>query len=110
MYGITNHVAAPVEAYQAVHRAVMEVVAEQGGGDGLVLHLAYATEEGFDVLEVWDSRVEADAFYGTIMPIAMERAGLPSDGPAPRTEEFRPIGVLVPDGPSAPMGETLTSG
>jgi hypothetical protein len=50
----------------------MEVVAERGGGDGLVLHLAYATDEGFDVLEVWDSRVEADAFYGTVMPIAME--------------------------------------
>ena len=95
MYAFTTHVAAPAEAYQAVHRAVMDVVEEQGGGDGLVLHVAYATEEGFDVTEVWDSREQADAFNATVMPIAMERAGM-IDGPEPRVEELNALGVLVP--------------
>ena len=96
MYGFTTHVPAPREAYQAVHRAVMEVAGELGAGDGLVVHLAYATPEGFDVLEVWESRAQADAFNATVIPVAMERAGLPMDGPSPEVEEFDPIGVLVP--------------
>lgn len=41
------HVPAPIEAYQAIHKAVMEVIGEHGGGEGLVLHLAYATDRGF---------------------------------------------------------------
>lgn len=101
MYGITTHVPAPSETYRAAHQAVMDVVGEQGGGDGLVLHLAYETEEGFDIVEVWESRAHADAFNATVMPAAMQRAGLPSDGPEPRVEEFEPIGVLVPAGGSA---------
>jgi quinol monooxygenase YgiN len=99
MYAFTTHVSAPNEAYQAVHRAVLEVVAEQGGGDGLVLHLACATEEGFDVTEVWDSREQADAFNATVMPIAMQRAGIETDAPEPRIEELNPIGVMVPGAP-----------
>jgi hypothetical protein len=96
MYAFTTHVSATSEAYQAVHRAVMEVVEEQGGGDGLVLHLACATQEGFDVTEVWDSREQADAFNATVMPVAMERAGIGADGPEPRVEELNPIGIMVP--------------
>jgi hypothetical protein len=74
----------------------LEVVEEHGGADGLVLHLACATEEGFDVTEVWDTREQADAFNATVMPIAMERAGMAADGPEPRVEELDAIGVLVP--------------
>lgn len=99
MYGVTTHVPVPSEAYHAIHRAVMSVVEEQGGAEGLVLHLARATEEGFDVVEVWESREHADAFNETVMPIALERAGVPTDGPAPRVEEFDPLGVLVPAAP-----------
>jgi hypothetical protein len=96
MYGVTTHVTAPSEAYHAVHRAVMGVVEEQGGGEGLVLHLAYATDEGFDVVEVWESREQADAFNTTVLPVALKRAGVPTDGPEPRVEEFEPMGVMVP--------------
>ena len=98
MYGITTHVLAPSDTYHAVHRAVMSVAEEQGAGEGLVLHLAYATDEGFDIVEVWESQEYAEAFNATVMPAAMERAGLPTDGPEPRVEEFDPIGVLVPAG------------
>ena len=98
MYGITTHVSAPSDSYHAVHRAVMSVAEEQGAGEGLVLHLAYATDEGFDIVEVWESQEHAEAFNATVMPAAMERAGLPTDGPEPRVEEFDPIGVLVPAG------------
>jgi len=102
MYGMTTHVTAPAEAYRVAHKAVMDVVAEQGGGEGLLLHVAYATEEGFDIVEVWESREQAEAFNTTVMPLAMQRAGMPTDAPEPRVEEFDPLGVLVP---TAPTGE-----
>jgi hypothetical protein len=98
MYAFTTHVPAPSEAYQAVHRAVLDVIAEQGGGDGLVLHLACATEDGFAVTEVWDSREQADAFNATVMPVAMERSGIGTEVPEARVEELTPIGVMVPGG------------
>jgi quinol monooxygenase YgiN len=96
MYGCTMHISAPAEAYQATHRAVLEVIAEEGGGEGLILHLAYATEQGFDLTEVWESREHLDAFNETVMPKAMARSGVPMDGPPPETEEFDPIGVMAP--------------
>ena len=52
MHGCTMHVPAPREAYEAMHRAVQEVIDEDGGGDGLVLHLAYETDQGLDLTEV----------------------------------------------------------
>lgn len=101
MYGYTMHVEAPSESYDAVHHEVMELVAEQGGGEGLVLHLAYATAQGFDLVEVWESREHADTFNSTVMPVAMERAGVPMEGPPPPMEEFEPLGVVTSAVPAA---------
>lgn len=95
MYGITTHVPAPSEAYHAAHQAVLDVIAEQGGGGGLVLHLAYPTAGGFDIVEVWETREHAELFNSTVVPVAMQRAGMP-DGAVPRVEEFEPLGVMVP--------------
>jgi hypothetical protein len=50
------HIPAPIEVYQAMHKAVLEVMEEDGGGEGLVLHLAYPTQAGFDLTEVWESK------------------------------------------------------
>lgn len=96
MYGYTVHVPAPIEAYQAMHKAVLEVISEEGGGEGLVLHLAYATERGFDLTEVWESKDDFDAFNRAVFPKAMARAGVPMDGPTPEPVEFNPAGVMTP--------------
>lgn len=96
MYGYTMHVPAPAEDYLALHAAVTEVVAEDGGGEGLVLHLAHATTEGFDLTEVWESKEQLDAFNATVWPKAMERAGIPMDGPPPTPTEFEPLAVVTP--------------
>jgi quinol monooxygenase YgiN len=96
MYGYTTHVPAPIEAYKAVHQAVLEVVAEDGGTEGLVLHLAYATDQGFDLTEVWESKEQFDAFNRDVFPKAMARAGVPMEGPAPEIIEFDPVGVMTP--------------
>jgi quinol monooxygenase YgiN len=96
MYGYTMHVPAPAEAYRALHRAVLDVVREQGGAEGLILHLAYETAGGFDLTEVWESKDQLDAFNATVFPQAAARAGVPMEGPPPQTVEFDPIGVMTP--------------
>lgn len=96
MYGYTAHIPAPAEAYHAMHQAVMDVVGEEGGSEGLVVHLACATDRGVDVTEVWTSKEELDAFNKTVLPKAMARAGVPLDGPLPQTEELDVIGLVVP--------------
>jgi|SRR3954454_5792712 hypothetical protein len=96
MYGYTMHVPASIEAYQAIHKAVVEVIGEHGGGEGLVVHLAYATDRGFDLTEVWESKEQSDAFNKDVFPIAMARANVPMDGPAPEILEFEPARVMTP--------------
>jgi hypothetical protein len=96
MYGYTLHFPAPIEAYRAMHKAVLEVLAEEGGGDGLLLHVAYPTERGFDLTEVWESREQLETFNRDVFPKAMSRAGLPSDAPRPAPDEFTPAAVMTP--------------
>jgi hypothetical protein len=96
MYGYTMHMSAPIEAYHALHAAVLQVIDEEGGGDGLVLHLAHSTEEGYAVTEVWESKEQFDTFLGTVFAKAMAAARLPMDGPPPQPVEFTPAGVMTP--------------
>ncbi|GAA1984687.1 hypothetical protein GCM10009817_27650 [Terrabacter lapilli] len=96
MYGYTLHFPAPIEAYRAMHKAVLEVVAEEGGGDGLLLHVAYPTDRGFDLTEVWESKENLDTFNRDVLPKAMSRAGLPADAPQPEPDEFTPAAVMTP--------------
>jgi hypothetical protein len=96
LYGYTTHIPAPIEVYHSIHKAVLEVVDEEGGGEGLVLHLAYPTQAGFDLTEVWESKEDLDAFNRDVFPKAMARAGMPMDGPPPTPFEFTPAAVMTP--------------
>lgn len=96
MYGCTLHIPAPIETYHAMHKAVLEVLNDEGGGEGLLLHLAYPTDEGFDLTEVWESKEHLDAFNRDVFPKAMARAGMPVNGPQPKPIEFTPAGVMTP--------------
>lgn len=96
MYGYTMHIPAPIEVYEAMHQAVLEVVDEEGGVEGLVLHFAYPTDQGFDLTEVWESKEQLDAFNRDVFPKAMTRAGIPMDGPQPEPFEFTPAVVMTP--------------
>ncbi|HET7357909.1 MAG TPA: hypothetical protein VFJ09_14665 [Nocardioidaceae bacterium] len=96
MYGYTLHVPAPIDAYRAMHEAVLAVLGEEGGGEGLVLHFAYPTDEGFDLTEVWESKKHLDTFNRDVFPKAMARAGMPTDGPQLERVEFTPTTVMTP--------------
>src|SRR5680860_203814 len=96
MYGYTMHIPAPPEVYRALHKAVVEVVDEDGGGDGLLLHLVYETDGGCDLTEVWESKEQLADFNETVFPKAVARSGVPMDGPLPQPVEFDPIVMVTP--------------
>ncbi len=96
MYGYTMQIPTPIEAYQAMHEAVMAVADEEGSGEGLLLHLAYATDRGFALTEVWETKEHLDAFNRDVMPKAMARAGVTMDGPQPEPTEFTPAALVIP--------------
>ena len=96
MYGYTMHFPAPIDAYLAMHKAILEVLDEEGGAEGLLLHVAYPTDQGFDLTEVWESKEDFATFNRDVFPKAISRAGLPVDGPRPAPEEFTPAVVLTP--------------
>ena len=96
MYGYTMHIPGPPEVYQALHKAVLEVVDEDGGGDGLLLHLVYEKDGECDLTEVWDSKEQLDDFNETVFPKAVARSGVQMDGPQPQPVEFEPIVVVTP--------------
>ena len=52
--GVITDVSPPVEPYDAVHAAMLERIGP--AFEGLLLHLARPTADGFQVIGVWESR------------------------------------------------------
>ena len=93
MYGVITTVPAPIDMYDRMH-------AEIGIPDGLLVHIGRATTDGFQVLEVWESKEHYDrANTDIVFPLMRELAG---DQPPPSmeqaTETFDVRGLLIPNG------------
>ena len=95
MYGYTMHIPAPPEVYRALHEAVVEVVGEEGGGDGLLVHLVHEADGGCALTEVWESKQQLDDFNQNVFPKAVARSGVPMEGPQPQAAEFDPITLVT---------------
>ena len=70
-WAVTMDVAEPVELYDAVHRALLD----RTGGvvDGLLVHLARQIGDGFQVVEVWESREDFERYSAEVVgPVATE--------------------------------------
>jgi hypothetical protein len=111
-YAVTIDVHAPAAAYQALHAQLLDRTG--GQVDGLLVHLARPTADGFQVLEVWDTKASYDHFNDTVIaPLATEagftpRAGTDTDGPAAQppilsmsVTEIDISGLVIPRGPIA---------
>ena len=91
-YAIVFDIPGPVELYRAAHTQFLEYPT-----GGLVLHVARATGDGVQVVEVWTSAEALQdwmaAYAGPAMA-ALAAAGwdLPPLAPAP----FDPVGMIVP--------------
>jgi hypothetical protein len=74
MYGVVTTVPAPVEMYDGMHA---EMTKRAGRSiDGLLVHVGRATTDGFEVLEVWESKEHYDrANTDIVFPLMRELAG-----------------------------------
>lgn len=94
MYGYTMRVAQDIATYQAMHQAVVELMGDSR--DGLILHLAAPSANGFEVTEVWHSKDLLDAFNRDVLPAAMQKAGVTMDPADVQVTEFDPVVVITP--------------
>jgi hypothetical protein len=97
MYGATTTFPAPVEMYDGMHA---EMIRRAGTSvDGLV-HVGRATTDGFQVLEVWQSKEHYDrANSDIVIPLMRELAGDQSLPPMEQaTEVFDVHGLVIPSG------------
>jgi hypothetical protein len=98
-FGITTHVPAPIEMYDAVHAAIL---ARAGTDvDGLIVHIGRTTEDGFEAIEVWESRDDYDRYNRElVVPLIAELAGAedPSSMGSQQIEEFEVRGLVIPSG------------
>ena len=97
-WGVTVDVPAPVELYDAVHAALLERTGP--GVDGLLVHVARATGDGFQVIEVWESRADHDRYVDTLLaPVLTELSGGRASRDDGGTETpFDVRGLVVPTG------------
>jgi hypothetical protein len=97
MYGVISTIPAPVEMYDAVHG---EILRRFGAFDGLLVHIGRATTDGFQVVEVWESKEHYDrANTDMVFPLMRELAGdQPPPSTEPATETFDVRGLEIPSG------------
>lgn len=96
-YGVITTVAAPIEAYDGVHAASLRRLDELGNVDGLISHVARRTTDGFQVIEVWESKERYDDFMTKVFPAMV--AEVMGEGPPPEgmaVEEFEVRGLVIP--------------
>jgi hypothetical protein len=96
VYGVITTVSAPVEVYERMHAEMVKRVGTSV--DGLLVHVGRATTDGFQTLEVWESKEHFDrANTDIVIPLMRELAG---DQPLPSieqaTEAFDVRGLVIP--------------
>lgn len=83
-HGIIATVPAPIEMYTAVNAQVMEKMGGERAPDGLLAHIARKTADGFQVIEVWESKEQCDKFQDDVLAPIIDRV---SGGQAPPRDE-----------------------
>ena len=95
MWGLIMDVAAPAQVYDAVHAGVL---ARTGGkADGLLVHVGRATDSGFQVVEVWESRDDFERYQAEVVgPLLAEVSGTEAPvGEGPVVTEFDVRGLVL---------------
>ncbi len=97
-WGVTVDVPASVDLYDAVHAALLERTG--AAVEGLLVHVARATDDGFQVMEVWESRRDYDRYVDELLvPVLAELSGGRATRESGQTETpFEVRGLVVPTG------------
>jgi hypothetical protein len=71
---------ATTDQYDKVNE-IMGIGGEEDAPDGLIQHLAAASDDGMVVADVWESQEALDRFFGERLGAALQQAGMGSDSP-----------------------------
>jgi hypothetical protein len=94
-YGFVMDVPAPIELYDAMHAEIGRRTT--GGVEGMLLHVGRETREGFQVIEVWESKELYERFNTAIFrPALAHLSGGQPPSAEPAMDEFEPRGLIVP--------------
>lgn len=93
-YGVIVRVKAPIEAYDATHAEVMKATGPQQV-PGFIVHMGREIEDGFEIIEVWETKDQAEAFNRDVVWPAMQRVGMAEGGPEPEIVEFQARVILT---------------
>ncbi|GAA4547614.1 hypothetical protein [Pseudonocardia xishanensis] len=93
---IRSRVRAPIALYDAVHAEVLR--RSSGTVEGLVAHIGVPTEEGFEVIEVWESAKAFEYYTETLIGPVVATLSAGHTGPPPETttEQEQVRGLLIP--------------
>ena len=96
MYGVITTVPAPIEMYDAVHAELNKRVGTSI--ESMLVHVGRATTNGFQVLEVWESKQHYDRANTDILFPPMRGAGWRSTSTLDRAdnEAFDVRGIVIP--------------
>jgi len=78
-HGVIVSVPAPIDMYRAVTSQVTEQIGDTAP-PGLLVHIARETADGFQVIEVWESKRQCEDFANTVLAPIVDRV---SKGQAP---------------------------
>lgn len=96
MYGVIRTVPAPIETYDAVHAEMLRH-AEDVLPAGIHLHVARAVADGFQIIEVWESKdVHDQAMAQVVAPVVTEVSGSALPAVQAGVEEFEVRGLVIP--------------
>jgi hypothetical protein len=96
---VSIDVGAPVQLYDAFHAALVE---HTGGRiDGLLAHVAWPTESGFRMIEVWTSNEARDRAGQEVIPhiwaaLTASGAAPVGDLPEEQVQELDTSGLIIP--------------
>jgi hypothetical protein len=94
-YGVVIDIAAPIELYDKVHAELQRRIT--GPLDGFICHIGRPTADGFQVIEVWESKEHSDRYNEEYVgPVMRELFGDQPPPQEPVVEEFEPRGLIVP--------------
>jgi hypothetical protein len=82
--------------YDGMHAEILRRVGMSF--DGLLVHIGRATTDGFQVMEIWESKEQYDrANTDIVFPLMRELAGdQPPPSMEPATETFEIRGLVIP--------------
>jgi uncharacterized protein YeaC (DUF1315 family) len=85
----------PPEVTPEEYGKVSEIIQAQGTPDGLVLHTGFVKGDHIQVVDVWESREQFDAFRESrLMPAVMQVMGdrmAQGGGPPPEPDQYEPL-------------------